>query len=63
MFLTPDDMITISNFYSVVCTFRLTRGHLHSAVSAGTFCFVCLFFCLLDIYEELENFKMFVTRL
>ena len=44
MFLTPDDMIIISNFYSVVCTFRFSRGHLHKAVSAGRFClFVCLF--------------------
>ena len=34
-FLTPDDLITVSNFYAVASTRRLGAGHLHGAADAG----------------------------
>ncbi|XP_028409625.1 adenylate cyclase type 10-like [Dendronephthya gigantea] len=34
-FVSLDDLITFSNFYSVVCTFRFSRGRMHDAAAAG----------------------------
>ena len=34
-FLTPDDLITVSNFYAVASTRRLGAGHVHDATDAG----------------------------